>query len=79
MEFVWQEKEEAWLTLKDELVKAPILAYPGPNTGIFLDASGFGIRAVLSQVQEGREHLLPMEVKLKQRKRDAIVSPGENF
>ena len=61
VEFVWgQEEEEAWQMLKDELVKAPILAYPDPEKQFILDtdASGYGIGAVLSQVQDGRERVI---------------------
>ena len=56
MEFVWQkEEEESWKTLKDKLVKAPVLAYLNPMKEFILDtyASGSGIGAVLLQVQEG--------------------------
>lgn len=61
VDFVWgSEEEKAWNTLKDELVQAPILAYPDPKEGFILDtdASGFGVGAVLSQVQEGRERVI---------------------
>ena len=61
VEFVWgKEEEEAWQLLKDELVKAPILAYPDPEKEFILDtdASGYGIGAVLSQVQEGKERVI---------------------
>jgi len=61
VEFVWgKAEEEAWQLLKDELVKAPILAYPDPKKAFILDtdASGYGIGAVLSQVQEGREKVI---------------------
>ena len=56
MEFAWGEDEkEAWQ--KKELLNAPILAYPD-HTKIFIlntDASSYGIGAVLSQTQDGRE------------------------
>ena len=61
VEFKWErEEEEAWQLLKDELVSAPILAYPDPEKEFILDtdASGYGIGAVLSQVQEGRERVI---------------------
>ena len=61
VEFTWQEtEEEAWQALKDELVKAPIRAYPDPAKEFILDTNtnGFGIGAVLSQVQDGREHVI---------------------
>jgi hypothetical protein len=60
-EFVWGEKEdEAWRSLKEGLVNAPILAYPDPKERFILDtdASGFGIGAVLSQVQGGKERVI---------------------
>ena len=46
VEFRWQEAEsKAWQTLKDELVKAPILVYLDPTKEFVLDtdASGFGM------------------------------------
>ena len=61
VEFIWgREEAEAWQLLKDELVKAPILAYPDPEKEFILDtdASGYGIGAVLSQVQEGKERVI---------------------
>ena len=61
VEFVWgEEEEDAWQLLKSELVKAPILAYPDPDLEFILDtdASGYGIGAVLSQVQDGRERVI---------------------
>ena len=60
-EFIWgSEEEEAWRLLKEELVKAPILGYPDPEKDFILDtdASGYGIGAVLSQIQDGRERVL---------------------
>ena len=61
VEFVWgEEEEEAWQLLKSELLKAPILAYPDPEKEFILDtdASGYGIGAVLSQFQDGRERVI---------------------
>ena len=48
------------MELKRCLVTSPILAYPTPNGEFFLDtdASAYGIGAVLSQVQEGNEHVI---------------------
>ena len=46
VDFVWgKEEEEAWQFLKDELVKAPILAYPDPEKDFILDtyANGYSI------------------------------------
>ena len=59
--FTWSsEQEEAWLELKRRLLSAPILAYPDPSTEFVLDtdASGYGIGAVLAQVQEGKERVI---------------------
>ena len=61
VDFSWgPEEEAAWQLLKDELLKAPILAYPDPTKEFILDtdASGFGIGAVLSQIQEGKERVI---------------------
>ena len=59
--FVWGEEEQlAWDTLKQKLVESPILAYPDPTAQFILDtdASGYGIGAVLSQVQGGKERVI---------------------
>ena len=59
--FVWGEEEEsAFLTLKDLLVSAPIMAYPESSSTFILDtdASGSGIGAVLSQIIEGEERVI---------------------
>jgi len=55
-----EEQEEAWATLKQKLVSAPVLAYPDPEIDFILDtdASGYGIGAVLSQVQDGQERVV---------------------
>ena len=61
VEFIWgPEQEEAWQLLKEELVRAPILAYPDPKEQFILhtDANGYGIRALSSQVQEGRKRVI---------------------
>ena len=59
--FVWTDTcQEAFSTLKERLTRAPVLAYP-EGEGIFVldtDASGYGIGAVLSQVQEGQEKVI---------------------
>ena len=56
--FKWDDKcEESFNALKQRLVALPILAYP-TRTGKFIlqtDSSGYGIGAILSQEQEGRE------------------------
>ncbi|XP_041481796.1 trichohyalin-like [Lytechinus variegatus] len=58
--FVWnQECEETFLRMEETLT-APILAYPQLDMGFILDtdADNFAIRAVLSQVQEGKERVM---------------------
>ena len=59
--FCWnKECEEAFARLKRCLVTAPILAYPAELGQFYLDtdASGYGIGAVLSQVQDGQERVI---------------------
>ena len=59
--FTWgSEQENAWLDLKQRLTTAPVLAYPDPSAEFILDtdASGYGIGAVLVQVQEGKERVI---------------------
>ena len=61
VEWDWGPTEdEAWNSLKNGLINAPILAYPDPNEKFILDtdASGFGIGAVLSQIQDGKERVI---------------------
>ena len=63
VEFIWvPEQEEAWQLLKEELIRVPIFVYPDPKEQFILntDASGYGIRAMLSQVQDGRQRSLLM-------------------
>ena len=59
--FEWQENhQEAFDTVKEKLVNAPILAYPNA-TDVFIldtDASGTAIGAVLSQLQDGDEKVI---------------------
>lgn len=60
-EFLWAgECEAAFQTLKEALITSPILGYPRDDTPYILDtdASGLGIGAVLSQVQERKERVL---------------------
>ena len=55
VESVWgKEDAEAWKLHEDELVRAPILAYPDPENEFILDtdASGCGKGAVFSQILE---------------------------
>ena len=62
--FVWDSKcQESFVTLKQKLVEAPVLAQPqfGPDAPPFIldtDASGVGVGAVLSQMQDGEERPL---------------------
>ena len=56
--FSWSsECQESFEALKTLLVSAPILGYPNEHDRFILDcdASGYGIGAVLSQVQNGEE------------------------
>ena len=60
-EFVWTEScQRAFDELKGRLLTAPILSYPIPEENFILDtdASGEGIGAVLSQVQDGAERVV---------------------
>ena len=60
--FKWDEKcEDAFVSLKDKLTTAPVLAYPNEKGGEFIldcDASNSGIGAVLSQIQGGDEKVI---------------------
>ena len=59
--FRWEdEQKQAWNDLKKRLISAPILGYPDPQAVFVLDtdASAFGIGAVLSQIQDGRETVI---------------------
>ncbi len=59
--FRWgDEQEQALINLKDALCKAPVLAYPYPDTPYILetDASNLAIGAVLSQVLDGEENVI---------------------
>jgi len=61
VEFQWtQTCQQAFQQLKDALCSAPILSYPTREDTFILDtdASDFGIGGVLSQVQNGREHVI---------------------
>ena len=59
--FVWDEKcHEAFLELKRRLTAAPILSFPRSDCPFIIDtdASDYGIGAVLSQIQDGRETVI---------------------
>lgn len=56
--FEWSEDcEKAFNSLKHLLTTAPILSYPSTNDMFILDtdASAYGVGAVLSQLQDGKE------------------------
>ena len=58
MKFVWtKECETAFLTLKEQLVSSPILAFPVPDSDyiLYTDASDVGVGAVLAQEREEEE------------------------
>ena len=61
-EFIWGEEQElSFNDLKDCLMSSPVLGFPQENGGPLIldtDASGFGIGAVLSQIQDGEERVL---------------------
>ena len=60
-EFIWTtECEEAFQALKHKLITAPILAYPKLGVEFILDtdASNFGVGAVLSQEDDGKERVI---------------------
>ncbi len=59
--FLWTaECEEAFQSLKKELISAPVLGYPDYSQPFLLqtDASGMGLGAVLVQVQDGVERVI---------------------
>ncbi len=59
--FHWNpESQQAFNKLKEMLTTAPILGYPMDSGDLSLDtdASNFGIKAVLSQLQQGEERVL---------------------
>ncbi len=56
--FLWTaECEEAFQSLKEKLISAPVLGYPDYSQHFLLqtDASGMGLGAVLVQIQDGME------------------------
>ena len=59
--FTWTEEcNQAFNKLKESLAEPPILAYPNPEEPfeVHTDASNYGIGAVLTQVQEGKERVI---------------------
>lgn len=78
-----EEEEKAFEELRKCLITPPILAYPDFRKEflVFTDASNYGIGAVLSQVQEGKEvviayasrHLNSAEVKYSTIEKEALA------
>ena len=59
--FEWGDAQsEAFARLRDALLTAPILGYPDHQLQYILDtdASAFGLGAVLSQIQDGKERVI---------------------
>ena len=59
--FQWSDEcQSAFQLLKDRMTEAPVLAMPSGEGEYVLDtdASGESIGAVLSQIQQGREHVI---------------------
>ena len=78
--FYWDDSwVEAFNTLKEKLIEAPVLAYPQPEGLLILDtdASNVSISGCLSQVQDGVERVLAYGSKV--RHRGAIVPPSVSF
>jgi len=71
--FEWSEEcGVAFEQLKAALTSPPVLSYPVPTAGHFIldtDASGVGMGAVLSQLQEGEERVIAYSSK--------VLSPTE--
>ena len=55
-----KECEEAFCTLKEKLITAPVAAYPDFSKPfrLYTDASNTGLGAILAQVQEGKERII---------------------
>lgn len=60
--FLWNEAcQEAFETLKKELIGADVMGYPMNEAGTFtldVDASDIGIGGILHQIQDGRERVI---------------------
>jgi hypothetical protein len=71
MSFVWDENcENAFQTIKEQLMSSPVLAFPEPNGDyiLYTDASDVGVGAVLVQEDgEGEERVISYASKLPQR------------
>ena len=63
------------------MISAPVFAYPNSKGDFLLDtdASGMGIGAVLSQVQDGQEKVIGISVGHSQSQKEGIVSQEESF
>ena len=59
--FLWSHDcDIPFESLKHALISSPLLSYPTPGDPFILDtdASSFGVGAVLSQVRDGKEHVI---------------------
>ena len=59
--FQWEdEQQQAFDELKKRLTSAPVLVYPDENapTALHTDASGYGMGATLTQIQDGKERVV---------------------
>lgn len=72
------EALDAFTTLKLFLTSTPILALPDFNLPfiVTVDACGYGIGAMLSQIQDGKEHVIAFDSR-KLRDSERNWSPGE--
>jgi hypothetical protein len=81
--FEWTEKcEVGFNQLKEALTSAPVLAYPDMEATFILDtdASDYGIRGVISQVQNGEERVISYASKtLNKAQRKYCVTYKERF
>ena len=78
--FIWgQKQQEAFETLKDRPCTAPMLSYPEFKLRFILatDASGTGISAILSQVQNGAERVIGYASRQKNRS-ERVLSASES-
>ena len=65
--FEWNERcEKAFNELKDALMCEPVLRHfvPGKEIVIYTDSSGFGLGAILCQIEDGKEYVVAYSSKL---------------